>query len=1109
MSHNSIQQPSQESHLNHNHSQINPGNPATNAQTSASSLAPVSAASGAGAGAGTSQGNPSDPTSRPTTPGDITTDKLLASSPSTSTKQTHEPAAEAVLSFLRKRGLGTALLELQRHLDQNHKHTDKRSKTTPGSTSGTNSSTAPDSSSKALLGASGGVKSNADASDRGNQANNTSTSHNDVAGAETHDHVEDDITELERLEEQYKDQESALTLMTGGGAGYDLDAAPAILSWTNGPAPVSNNEEDAQATGNDNGNNSKIRIHNPDLHGNAQQLEDTPATSELGRSQQDEARRCIQAFTVLQTWVLSLPDDDQTLGFSLEGLKNRINCVDGTNATNGSVTTGIDGQNMNANASANAGGTAKTCANQVQTANFIPSSIKLELLSLTFPLLVHTYCDLLESNLEKSANTLLSSYRYIHEPRYPTEFRDLDKCNTSAGIAKLNEIVVLANEALGKAKTIRLSYDKRKTPPGTNSNPKVKEEIEILQKQYELVVKRHTTLLRQLRDYPFLKRVRSVKWQLNLSSLTFGYLARFLRSSDVLLPMSVLLQTRCQVLVESRDPSPFVPACILEDMVMPSTDIASVANGDGDGSKTPAPSNDHSGVRWAAPVPPSTRSNELGELESSILKEPSDLPFPIFNLEKEYNTVKDYENDRKRVEFNRALLSYGFRRLAALEVKDEYEIGMRRINDGGEKASLHDFGNPMEPSIMLSTLCSSLEDSRIKDPSSPLEESGIELTCAKLCPPDGRRVAAGCSDSAIRIWSMDSWSSLTGKGSVDSINGASTNDSVVVLVGHKKGLPVFDIDWNKDGRTLISAGGDGSLRLWDTKAVGSYGEIAHITDRKSGLNGNKGMLQFPGNPSTTVPGAKHESRAQRHGSALVCYQGHAPSTPVWSVAIAPCGYYFASAGADSTARLWCTDRPMPIRVFAGHYSENVNCVSFHPNCNYIMSGSDDKTVRMWDVQSGSCVRMLCGCTAGVNKVQVSPSGQFVAGADYRGIVHIWDLRNGRKLNEFKHHADPLSHGKKVNHPPIIQSMSFSPCGAAIATSTDDANIHIWNAQGFGNHSSNPEYAAYKRQGSSLRMSSGKPNGRPFKTFRTNRTSILDLQYTKRNLLLSVGKYFEQ
>lgn len=284
----------------------------------------------------------------------------------------------------------------------------------------------------------------------------------------------------------------------------------------------------------------------------------------------------------------------------------------------------------------------------------------------------------------------------------------------------------------------------------------------------------------------------------------------------MLLPMSVLLQTRCQVLVESRDPSPFIPACILEDMILPPPNVDANSNTktdetNGEKTRDSEPSNDASDVKWAAPVHPSTRSNELGELESSILKDPQDLPFPKFYLEKEYNTASDYEKDKQRVEFNRALLSHGFRRLAALETKDEYEVGMRRLDDGEERKAVKEFGNPLEPSIMLSTLCSSFEDSRIKDPASPLEESGIELTCAKMCPPDGRRVAAGCSDSAVRIWSMDSWSSLTGKGSVDSITGASSKESVIVLVGQKRGLPVFDVDWNRDGRTLISAGGDGSL----------------------------------------------------------------------------------------------------------------------------------------------------------------------------------------------------------------------------------------------------------------------------------------------------------
>jgi hypothetical protein len=43
-------------------------------------------------------------------------------------------------------------------------------------------------------------------------------------------------------------------------------------------------------------------------------------------------------------------------------------------------------------------------------------------------------------------------------------------------------------------------------------------------------------------------------------------------------------------------------------------------------------------------------TNELGELESSILKEPEDLPFPKFYLQqKEYNTAKDYENEKNKL----------------------------------------------------------------------------------------------------------------------------------------------------------------------------------------------------------------------------------------------------------------------------------------------------------------------------------------------------------------------------------------------------------------------------------------------------------------------------
>ena len=45
----------------------------------------------------------------------------------------------------------------------------------------------------------------------------------------------------------------------------------------------------------------------------------------------------------------------------------------------------------------------------------------------------------------------------------------------------------------------------------------------------------------------------------------------------------------------------------------------------------------------------------------------------------------------------------------------------------------------------------------------------------------------------------------------------------------------------------------------------------------------------------------------------------------------------------------------PLRLFAGHLAD-VDSVAFHPNCNYVATASLDLTIRLWDINSGSCAR---------------------------------------------------------------------------------------------------------------------------------------------------------
>ena len=57
--------------------------------------------------------------------------------------------------------------------------------------------------------------------------------------------------------------------------------------------------------------------------------------------------------------------------------------------------------------------------------------------------------------------------------------------------------------------------------------------------------------------------------------------------------------------------------------------------------------------------------------------------------------------------------------------------------------------------------------------------------------------------------------------------------------------------------------------------------------------------------------------------------------------------------------LWATDHYQPLRMFAGHLAD-ITCTRFHPNSNYVATGSADRTIRLWDILTGNCVRILTG-----------------------------------------------------------------------------------------------------------------------------------------------------
>ena len=304
--------------------------------------------------------------------------------------------------------------------------------------------------------------------------------------------------------------------------------------------------------------------------------------------------------------------------------------------------------------------------------------------------------------------------------------------------------------------------------------------------------------------------------------------------------------------------------------------------------------------------------------------------------------------------------------------------------------------------------------------------------------------------------------------------------------GHK--AKITDVIFTSDGKYLVSASGDKTIRVWDT----STGELVRMLSGQIGT-GHEGkiyaaalspdnILLAVGGYMASFTGNNHEEVGKirlinfQTGEVIALLKGH--TNVVSKLAFSPDRNRLISGSFDNTARIWNVRTQKTIHVLKGH-TDDIYAVAFSPDGNLAVTGSDDDSLKLWNAKSGALIKTLKGHTNALRSVAFTPNGKYLLSGSYDKTVRLWNGKTGNfikllanlnkrvdgltispdsskfvignvaKYGPFKCFVFAIPSGEIINsftkHKNIVLASDISPDGRIAATGGgNDQEIYLWD-----------------------------------------------------------------